>query len=736
MADKNKLAFGQLPLPNAVSEYTTAKLGWIGLNRSNALNTGELSAEKNMSTSEYPYLTPSKEVDIHPLCKIESGYKYSTKPLGIYGIDGKLVVLYVPSAGICKICADIYLEPDNDNGTVLTVTVADLGDNEDNKALYDELVKQEHCVAAFNQYIYGTTALDGNYVKKLIFLPLKRSMPFDIEEYSGSDIYSDKAADKNKTYYHAGNDTTIVYVGNGDGFTAMTSTGGSQLPALDVLVKTYYNDGYVLTNDDEPVEGKAYYIQSESNGTYTYSVAELPVTESKNSAGETVEEEYFKVDVDYYELNGVFTKTSDETANKYKSYYVIENNVYVPAALIDGSFVAGTTYYECSEDLTPPDSADTAAYYFNTYNSMTYKYVTEEEADKVEDTEYTAGWKNTAAPSFPDIRYCTVHQSRLFGVSDDMLYASGFNDYTNWNYDTMLDESANNAWYSTAQSNVKATGEFTGITTYENHVIAFKRDFMHEVYNTKNPFRIVDIGAIGTIDHRSIQEVGGKLIFVAEDNVKIYTGATPRNIGDNLGIDRFTYAVSGADDRFYYLYCKDGTGNDYLFVYDTKTGAWSELDVAKADENSEGNYIIDEIAGFANVNGNVYALNGTTGSLICITGVKEYAEDWNFETDIATGTTSGSTYKNIDIKHIRKIQFLATVGKGASFDVYGVYDHNTEGEKLYSYANTAGSEKIITVRIKPRKTAGYGYRLRIEGSGYVKIGEVEVHISKGGELFE
>ena len=122
----------------------------------------------------------------------------------------------------------------------------------------------------------------------------------------------------------------------------------------------------------------------------------------------------------------------------------------------------------------------------------------------------------------PDIKYATVHLSRVFGVDDSMVYASAFNDYTNWTVDTADEYNEANAWYTASQSNSKADGVFTGITTFQNHVVCFKKDFMHEIYNTKNPFRIQDIYAEGAIDIRSVCDVDGQLIFCSNDAVKVY----------------------------------------------------------------------------------------------------------------------------------------------------------------------------------------------------------------------
>ena len=61
MAKKqNELQFGQVPLPQALKQYSLSKLNWSGLNRRQVIDTGALSMECNISTAEAPYLTPSQ----------------------------------------------------------------------------------------------------------------------------------------------------------------------------------------------------------------------------------------------------------------------------------------------------------------------------------------------------------------------------------------------------------------------------------------------------------------------------------------------------------------------------------------------------------------------------------------------------------------------------------------------------------------------------------------------------
>lgn len=362
---------------------------------------------------------------------------------------------------------------------------------------------------------------------------------------------------------------------------------------------------------------------------------------------------------------------------------------------------------EADGTYPPPTTASHNYYYRNTYNQQVYRWV-----DDTSDSD-KSGWKVSVPPAMPDIKYAAVHLSRLFGVDGDRVYASGYNDYTNWNLDTIDEYNESNAWCSPAQSNTKAGGTFTGITNFQGHIVCFKRDFMHEIYNTKNPFRIQDIYAEGAIDHRTIQDVDGKLIFVSEDDVKVYTGANPRIIGYNLNMSEYTNAVSGTDGRCYYLYCEDADENKRLFVYDTYTEHWSEQSIS------------DSVLSFAHIKNGMYMLCGSTVYKMD-TGV--YNHSWSFETDLITNQT-------VNIKHTKKIQMFADIASDANIKVYILYDDEEfdESTSHLVYSSVGHGQKPI--RVKPRQTASYGIKLHIEGYGYVKLYELELYMEAGGDLY-
>ena len=646
------LQYLQMPLPSGGKFSKMTKVAFGGLNKRYTLDSGALTSEMNISTNEYPYLTPSnKKTEILSGYKSTDGYKY---PISMFAFDDFIVVVYyltyhegtVESGETKKEIRIDYIKDDVvHTGIVKTVTDADD-------------VNCQRSIVQFNVYDTPTDPLTGQFIKKLLIFPDKASMFMNIvKAESNPEVweseYSSAEQDKKSETALSRADLKVMYYWEKD------------------KIKYYYT--VVLVKKTQNDEG--------------YDANKVT---------------YKRVVVKKHE----FEATNDDNTT---TTHTAEN-----AFFCDGMDVLVKTYTNTASPYYPPDTASHNYYYRNTYDSLIYRWVDDES-----DSE-KSGWKVSVPPTMPSLKYATVHLSRVFGVDDDRVYASGYNDYTNWNLDTTDEYNEANSWCSPSQSNTKAGGSFTGITTFDSHVICFKRDFMHEIYNTKNPFRLQDIYAEGCIDNRTIQNVDGKLIFVSEDDVKIYTGSNPRIIGYNLNMPQYEYAVSGTDNRNYYLYCEDKEENAYLYVYDTYTELWSERSIENRvisfAHNKNGMYMLCD-------NGKVYKLDGNDYSLM-----------WSFETDLITN-------KTVDIKHIKKLQMLVDVDRYAYLKVYILYDDegfedlaDDEKEKrlVYQTKNKFGRRPI---RVKPRKTANYGFKLHIEGKGYVKLYELEIFVEAGGDMY-
>lgn len=338
------------------------------------------------------------------------------------------------------------------------------------------------------------------------------------------------------------------------------------------------------------------------------------------------------------------------------------------------------------------------------------------------DNPFVAKTFETEGNAIPNLKYATVHLSRVFGVDDSRVYASAFNDYSNWTVDTADEYNEANAWFTASQSNSKADGNFTGITTFQSHVVCFKKDFMHEIYNTKNPFRIQDIYAEGAIDNRTICDVDGNLFFCSEDGVKVYTGGNPRIISYNLGIDDFSGAVAGTDGRCYYLYRGKDTGmydddgnkiiDHLIYVYDTYCQAWSVRTAT------------DRIIGFAKCNFGFFCIDDA-GKLTKLDTASADGVEWSFETDLMTTGIC-------DIKHVDKLQMCCDIDENASVEISMIDDKGTE-QSLWSSGDKEG---YVVARVKIRKSACNAFKIRVSGVGNVCIRSMELYIKQGGELYE
>lgn len=313
---------------------------------------------------------------------------------------------------------------------------------------------------------------------------------------------------------------------------------------------------------------------------------------------------------------------------------------------------------------------------------------------------------------YPSINYATVYGSRVFGVDADRVYASGFNDYTYWDLDTADETSPNNAWVSTSQSNVKADGEFTGVWTYDNHVVLFKKDFTQLVYNDENPFRIVDVTAYGADNPRAITETEGTLYFASADMVYAFTGGIPKAVGESLGITDYRGACMGSYKDRTYL----GVGDK---LYTLQDSVWSErvlpYGVIQFASNENGLYALFR-------NGEIARIDGMPES------VMSYG-DWWFETDfMAAG--------RLDVRRVKKLTVLCEIAPGASLEVYLLKDGESFNKVTTRKVLVSKGHGWRTLCALVRGMSADMHRMRFVGNGKVRIHAAELQISWGGDLYK
>lgn len=314
---------------------------------------------------------------------------------------------------------------------------------------------------------------------------------------------------------------------------------------------------------------------------------------------------------------------------------------------------------------------------------------------------------NTEANPIPAIKYGVTHLSRLFGVDSGRIYASGFNDYSKWTLDTADESLSSNAWCSPAQANTKGDSDFTAITVYDGHVICFKKDFMQTIYNTKNPFRVVDIVSIGADNNQATAEVGGILFFASSERVYAYSGAYPSDISDRLDVSDFSGALLAGYDGELYVYCPS---DDTVYTYGVSSGEW-------------GSRSVGTLTGLCSNDNGVFGL--TSGGAVVKLNTSTYGS-WALETDLFM---SQSTEK----RRVKKLSMYVDIASGAfvKADVYD--DHGLLHNVIDSSASSLTGKRVL--RCAVRMTSAYGHKIRIYGSGKVMLKELELYVSSGGDVY-
>jgi hypothetical protein len=310
----------------------------------------------------------------------------------------------------------------------------------------------------------------------------------------------------------------------------------------------------------------------------------------------------------------------------------------------------------------------------------------------------------TIARLVPDMSRVCEHENRVWGCYvDRTIYASKLGNPFNWyQYEGVETDS-----YAV---DVGTDGGFTGICKYENHVIFFKPDHIHELYGYKpSNFQIITnhVEGLGIPEgaHDSIVVVGGAVYYLSESGFARYTGSTPQVISDNLNMIPVD-AEAGTDGRKVYFTCRAPDSQNHLFVYDPERGFWFREDNLRAVK-------------FASDRNTLYCI-GTDHKLYKFnSGAEEIA--WNLETEdfsVAVG----------EKQKISKIKVTAELAAGSSMTVSASYDH---AAYVDLQTVTTAEKKTFAVLVIPHRAEFV--RIKVAGTGAAKIYGLELEFAMGGD---
>lgn len=294
----------------------------------------------------------------------------------------------------------------------------------------------------------------------------------------------------------------------------------------------------------------------------------------------------------------------------------------------------------------------------------------------------------------PDIDYATVHYNRIFGIKGSDVRASKVGDFKAWEEfgGTELDSWA---------ADVYSPGDFTGITSYQDHVIFFKRDQMYELYGyIPSQFKIIESAKIGCIDNESISEVGGILFFMSEKGVQTYSGGFPRDVSEKLNLSHVNKASSIGDGRKYYV-----SINGITYIYDTWQNAWYP-------------YLDKEFICFSRMENEIYGLSNDRNIYKFEDGeetVKWYATTKLFDDGL------------FNKKSIKAIKLRARMDIGAEIKVYVSLDEGDFKLRKHIKNTEMYHKKQRDMRITIPISRSSTYQIKLKGRGNsIVYGEKEI----------
>lgn len=307
----------------------------------------------------------------------------------------------------------------------------------------------------------------------------------------------------------------------------------------------------------------------------------------------------------------------------------------------------------------------------------------------------------TVKRTVPDLKFLCENENRLWGCTENTIYASKLGDIFNWNVYDGLETDA----YAV---DTGSAGAFTGCISYQGYPTFFKEDHIYKVYGSvPSNFEVMGGATLGLAEgsSRSLAVAGEVLCYLNRSGVMAYTGGIPQPMGAAFGTNRFRNAVGGSDGLKYYVSMLSEEGTWGLYVYDTQRGLWH-----KEDET--------HVIHFARWAGNLYFLN-EQGELWITGNVQDPPADVTEETDVEwMAEFADFTADEPNKKGISKIQIRLELEQGAKAQAWLMCD--SDGVWL-PVGDALGEDvkRSYYLPIIPRRADHY--RLKITGTGGCRI---------------
>lgn len=339
--------------------------------------------------------------------------------------------------------------------------------------------------------------------------------------------------------------------------------------------------------------------------------------------------------------------------------------------------------------------------------------------------EYTATSK-TASPitvsvEIPEMQFVTECGNRLWGCfygknSDGLIlneiYGSKLGDFSLWNDFSGL----STASYAASRG---SDGEWTGVISYNNYPLFFKRNSMDKLYiSSSGAHQIVttQMQGIQPGSWKSAKIIDGILYYMSDDGIMSYDGSLPNLISDCLGGERYTDAVAGTYDYKYCISMKNiASGMWEFFVFDTKNGVSVKHDNTKlisAVESGTSLYMLCE--------------ENETNVLKCVNAdasvIGEEEEDFTWHLE-----SSAIGIVDAEHKYARRFTIRMKLPPGSAVEVLLKYDNSNDWIRQIKYFGSG--LRSFSIPVRPRRCDHF--YMKIVGIGDATIYAINREIDGG-----
>ena len=322
----------------------------------------------------------------------------------------------------------------------------------------------------------------------------------------------------------------------------------------------------------------------------------------------------------------------------------------------------------------------------------------------------------TVKRTIPDMDFVIENENRLWGCKYgevdgepiNEIFACKLGDPKNWHHFT-------NTSIDSYYVSLGADGEFTGAISYSGSPFFFREGCVHRIYGnypSNYALKTVNCHGVEKGSERGITVMNDVMYYKSPVGIMAYTGATPVNVSEAFGDERYKNAVAGAVGSKMYFSMTKSDESSVLFVFDDKTKMWHKEDDMRCIE-------------MVTYDNEVYALSEDSKLYAMDGGAGENEED--FEWYLQSGSIG---YTTPFYKHVGRINVRLLMERNTRANISIQYDSDGNWHHVTNL-RPSGKVRNISVPIQPQRCDHFA--LRFEGKGGCQILSITKFIEEGSE---